>query len=435
LKDRIVTRIRENSGTPWSALRNLIKNAIASDFVRKVAETFATRIFLIGIGLVTGVLVARILGPEGRGLYAVAVTLATTGVQLGNLGLHASNTYFVAKDPTVLPSLVGNTVFVTAFFGITSVALWVVFTTWQGLAPVQGPLLALSLAWIPFGLAYLLFQNILLGINEVRSYNKIELVMQIASVALLALVVFFKIVRVELVFLTGLITILFSAVWTLSIIRKHLTEKPAVSIVLFKNNLRYGIKAYIAAFLAFLVLRADLLMVKYMLGAEQAGYYSIAVAMADMVYMLPVVIATILFPRLSSMNNITDKWNFSRRAIFSTSLIMALVSGSAALAAGPVIRILFGNAYDPAVPAFIWLMPGILFMGIQAVAVQFLNSEGFPPAIIAIWALAFLVNIGLNLFAIPAYGIKGASIVSSISYFFVFVSVIFIIRRVLHEDK
>jgi O-antigen/teichoic acid export membrane protein len=50
------------------------------------------------------------------------------------------------------------------------------------------------------------------------------------------------------------------------------------------------------------------------------------------------------------------------------------------------------------------------------VIVQFLNSIGFPKTVVIAWALCCGANIGLNLWAIPAYGIMGASVVSSICY-------------------
>jgi O-antigen/teichoic acid export membrane protein len=99
------------------AIGALYRRLINSDFVRKVAETFGTRILLIGIGLVTSVIVARILGPDGRGLYAVAATIGAIGVQFGNLGLHASNTYYVARDRSLLPALVGNPLLIGFVFG------------------------------------------------------------------------------------------------------------------------------------------------------------------------------------------------------------------------------------------------------------------------------------------------------------------------------
>ena len=57
-------------------LRKYIHLARGSDFFHKVLETYATQISLIGIGLATTVTVARALGPEGRGLYAVAMRWA-----------------------------------------------------------------------------------------------------------------------------------------------------------------------------------------------------------------------------------------------------------------------------------------------------------------------------------------------------------------------
>src|SRR5438552_2245317 len=54
-----------------------------SDFVRKVLETYSTQISLMCLGLITTVAVTRVLGPEGRGLYAVAMAIGVLGVQFG----------------------------------------------------------------------------------------------------------------------------------------------------------------------------------------------------------------------------------------------------------------------------------------------------------------------------------------------------------------
>src|SRR3972149_6606561 len=91
------------------------------------------------VRLVTSVLVARILGPEGRGLYAVAMAVGAIGVQFGNLGLHASNTYYVARERSLLPALIGNTLLVSFVVGGSgSVLAWIVFSLRPELAPVPG---------------------------------------------------------------------------------------------------------------------------------------------------------------------------------------------------------------------------------------------------------------------------------------------------------
>lgn len=416
MKSEISAFIATHGGI-WQASVALYRGVIASDFVRKVAETFATRILLIGIGLVTSVIVARILGPEGRGLYAVAAAIGAIGVQFGNLGLHASNTYSVAKDRELLPTLVGNSLLVSFVFGGSGAILaFIIFSLWPSIAPIQGLLLILGLAWIPFGLAYLLLQNLLLGIHEVRAYNKIELIMQVFTVSLIGLVIAFRAVRVETVFAAGLITLIVSFAWALWGLQTHNRRFLIPSITLFKDNIRYGLKAYLAAFFAFLVLRIDLLMVKYMLGAEQTGYYSIAVTMADMVYMLPVVIGTILFPKLSAMPNSQKKWKFTKKVTAGLGLVIAILAGVAALLAEPVVRLLYGQAFVPSVPAFVWLMPGIVLLSINVVYMNYFASIGMPLITVYSPGTAAILNITLNLKLIPQLGIVGASISSTLSY-------------------
>jgi len=77
----------------------------------------------------------------------------------------------------------------------------------------------------------------------------------------------------------------------------------------------------------------------------------------------------------------------------------------------------FGRNFLPAISPFVWLMPGTYFLGLETVDVlQLLNSEGFPPIIVVAWIVDTIVNVALNFWAIPRYGITGASIVSSVCY-------------------
>ncbi|OPX84852.1 MAG: colanic acid exporter [Pelotomaculum sp. PtaB.Bin104] len=430
MKKKIDTFVAIYGGSLGQIGLTFYRRVVASDFTLKVAETFATKILIIVIGLVTTVIVARVLGPEGRGLYSVATAIGAVGVQFGNLGLQTSNTYYVAKNRELLPELVGNTLIISFILGgLVSLLVWIFFEVNPNLSPLQGRILVLALAWIPFGLAYMLLQNLLIGIQEVRSYNLIELISKILSVCFMVLSIFLKYVSVEIIFSAGLIALIISSIWVLWRLQKYLDCFPFSSLSLFKDNIKFGIKAYLAALFAFLLLRLDLIMVKYMLGAEQAGYYSIATTMADMVFMLPVVVGTILFPKLSAMPANKEKWEYTKRVTRLAGPMIVFLTFIAALLAKPIVRLLFGEAFLPSVPAFIWLLPGITFLGIQVIIVQFLNSIGFPKVTVVIWGIATLLNVFLNLWAIPIYGICGASLVSSFSYFAVFIFIMLIVKN------
>jgi O-antigen/teichoic acid export membrane protein len=80
-------------------------------------------------------------------------------------------------------------------------------------------------------------------------------------------------------------------------------------------------------------------------------------------------------------------------------------------------------------------MPGSFLLGIETVMVQYLNSLGFPKIIAYFWLLVTALNIGVNFWAIPAYGIVGAAIVSTVSYSLVFILVLAVIYNDIRSER
>ena len=425
----------EHGGTAgvFHALYHIV---IRSDFVRKVAETFATRILLIGIGLATSVIVARILGPEGQGLYALAVVIGVIGVQFANLGLHASNTYYVARDRKLLPPLLGNTLVASFVFGgIGAVITLVIFSMWPKLSPIDGPLLTLALLWIPLGLAYMLLQNLLLGIQEVRSYNKIELANKVFAVSSICLLILVDAVTVETIYSVGLIVLIVSLFWILRQLKGHIHCSPMPSFALFKDSLRYGFKAYISAFAALMIQRMDLLMINYYLGNKQTGLYSIAVGLIDMLFLFPIVVGIIAFPKLCAMGEWHQRLKYTRKIVLVMVGIIIPLIITIFFSAEFIITTLYGSNYTASAGALAWFLPGLFVWSIEVMYRKLLISIDYPAAIAWSWIGAFCLNIGLNVVLIQRFGINGAAAASSLSYFAVAVVTILLLYRISRESK
>lgn len=406
-----------------AASAQLWRIAAGTELRRNVLETYGTRVLVILVTFATAVVIARELGPTGRGLYAVAATLGAIGAQFGNFGLHASNIYFVAKDRKHLPALIGNTLVVVVLSCLVAALSGILFVYWPSLSPVHGSLLLLALAFVPISLAYLLIQGLLLGVNEVRAYNNIESLGKILALVLICILVVFHGRSVELFFAATALSVMVTFLWALARLRRVSAVTPKVSWPVFRQSIGIGLRAYTIAFFGFLLLRIDLLMVKYMLGATEAGYYSISQVLAENTMMFPVVIGLLLFPKLSALKEREEKLQLANKAVLVTAALMLPAVVIAAFAAAPLISLAFGRSFLPAVAPFAWLMPGTYFLGIETVMVQLLNSEGFPPIIVVAWIVDTLINVALNFWAIPHYGIAGASIVSSACYFLMFVVV------------
>ncbi|MGA8764666.1 MAG: oligosaccharide flippase family protein [Candidatus Sulfotelmatobacter sp.] len=411
------------------AVTHLRDKLVRSTLFRQALGTYGTQLTVAAIGVVVSAIVTRILGPEGRGKYSVAMAVGMIGVQLGHLGLHATNSYFVARDRSVLPSLVANALISSFVIGGCAATLaGAVFWLWPRLAPIYGWLLVLSLAWIPVNLAYLLTVNLLMGLRQVAAYNRMELLNRILPILLVFCVIAVRMVSPESVLLAMLLGMFLAFLVALARLWRFLETRVSPSLQLFQQSFAMGWKAYLATLFAFLVIRIDLLLVRYILGTEQAGFYSIAGAMADYVLLLPSAVGAILFPRLAAMQNDTDKLNLTTRASWGIGAALLLLLGVLGIFVRPIVRLVFGKAFLPAASAILLLMPGVFSLGLEVVLVQYLNSLGFPVRVVVLWAVTTALNVVLNLWAIPAFGIAGASVVSSLSYFLALVGVVWIIQ-------
>jgi O-antigen/teichoic acid export membrane protein len=361
-------------------------------------------------------LVTRLLGPVGRGELAAANTVMAVGVQLGTLGLHSSNTYFVSREPGALRAILGNSVIATLTCGLASLAAYAFLRARPDLAPVTGTLLVLSFLAIPIGLAYLLAQNLLIATRRVHTYNVIDVVVRVLAVALVAATAPLGIVSPAAVFGLVLVTVAIGLAWAIP----HLVGRGgwpiAWSPARLRQGLRYGLLAYSGSLFSFLVLKSDILMVTYLRGAAETGYYAIAVGLADLLLMFPVVVGTLLFPRLSALATVRERWGMTRKALrvmvpaVLGALLLALLGGRL------LIRLAYGRAFDPSFTAVVWLLPGVGCMAVNMVFMNFLASCGMPLVAVYSPLVALLVNVALNLALIPHMGFAGAALASSVAY-------------------
>ncbi|MDP1799685.1 MAG: oligosaccharide flippase family protein, partial [Planctomycetaceae bacterium] len=151
--------------------------------------TAVTRMVSAVLFLGATVYLARLLGPEGQGQYAFAMTLAATITQFANLGLHAANTYLVAQEGGRLSALLANSVWIS--LGLGSIAGGVVFAVGQALGWVEGSslwLAGLGGSLVAARLFFSLGGSLLAGLGRVRALNFAELLNYGLTVVLLIIV-------------------------------------------------------------------------------------------------------------------------------------------------------------------------------------------------------------------------------------------------------
>jgi O-antigen/teichoic acid export membrane protein len=411
---------------PTTLGRSPRRRTLTVDVLLTLGSKFAVLVLNIG----TGVVVARALGTSGRGAVAVAFAFTLLLIQFGILGLHSANAYFAARDPAQISQILTNTVWaslgVSLLLAVVGLGIRELFPgSLRGLNSVE---VAVVLIGIPAVLATQLLQSLLLAEGRMVAYNGVELTMAIATVGGLALVLLVLSggVLAALLLYLGINT--GGALAFVFLLRHHLRGLGHFDPRLFDKMLRYGFRIYLAALLAYLVWRTNLLLVNSYLGSSTAGKFSIAVALGDTIHLLPTVVALNLFPRVARGDESGDTG-----AVFRS---LTLVYGLACLAIipilGPLIKFLYGAAFSGAVGLCYWLLPGIYAYGMVSVLSYHFAGRGFPLSALLVWLAGVAVNFGI---AVPILASHGSASFAALAISCAYVVILFLhMRMFAHES-
>ena len=178
----------------------------------------------------------------------------------------------------------------------------------------------------------------------------------------------------------------------------------------------YGARAYLATLLLYILWGIDIVTLHVMTDSARVGYYSIAVVLADAAFVIPLVVGGLLFARLSSMDAAFRRWQLARSASVAIAVLMAAVVIVSVLLVGPLVQWLYGAEFIPSATTYAWLAPGVAFLGVNTILINYFASVGMPRISLVGPVMGLLANLVLNIALIPRYGIAGAAIASTLSY-------------------
>jgi O-antigen/teichoic acid export membrane protein len=397
-------------------------------FSRDVAWTLATRLLMIVNSVAAGIIVAHWLGAEGLGKLAVINVAVTTIVQLGSFGLPSSNTYFISQDRAHFrAATINSLLFATVIGSVLALALSVVASfrpDWFGFVPPE--LIRIAAISIPFQLVTLIGLNILLAVGKIREFNLLDLVAQsFVLINALVVLIVFSLGLVSLVKLNTATSVLVSiviAVLLVSAGRSLLDSRWRADAALLRRMITYGLKFHISVLAGAIIFRADLLVVNLIRGPAEAGVYSVATQFSLLLMLLPGVIATLLFPRVTAEQ---DKYGETTWVVTKHTALIMLACCLAAVPFSFLLPLVYGQAFSEATGLLLILLPGVYLVGLESVLVQHFNALGLPRTIPVYWLVTLVVNLVLVFALVPQFGAYGAAIASTVSYALIFALVAF----------
>lgn len=391
-----------------------------SKFAANVTTTFGAQLLSLLLATLNAAIVARLLGTSGKGILALAVLVPNVLALFLSGGISVANVYYTGQKRFDLPTLSANA---TAFALMASVLgsaiaalLYATGLLAKLLPGVPLGLLALSMLGLPFSLLNSYFTSLLQGRQLISRINLVSLLQRASTVALSLLLV--AVLRWGL---TGAVLAVLVAnavsVAALAAMLHRLGARfwPRWNPLVMKTMLKFGLRGYVANVLQFFNYRLDLFLVNYFLGPSSTGIYTVAVAMAEMLWYLPNAVGFVIFPKAA--NTAAAAMNrFTPRVFRLTLALTAAGAAALALIGRPFIEIVYSSAFADAYGPMLALLPGVVLLGGGKVLTNEVAGRGYPQYNSIASGASLVATVALDLLLIPRLGVLGAAVASSVAY-------------------
>lgn len=404
------------------------------DFFTQVAVTFFAQIASLGLSLVTGVLTARFLGPEGKGLVALALLVPSVLAVLASAGLGPAAAYLVGSRRAPLATVSGSGAALALLAGATALASGAALV-WTGVLDVLVPgvpawLVLLAIATVPLTVIGEFQGAILQGLGRIATANLVRVAQGIwvllATVLLVALVRAGPAGAVSAVVAGACVYLLATS----ALVRREGGRiTPTWNVPAFRAMLSFGLRGHVGTVLQLLNYRFDVFIVNYFLGPVHVGLYTVAVALAELLWFLPNAAGFVIFPKASASPS--EKMNsFTPRVLKAVLALSAMSAALLAITGRMLIATLYAPAFLAAYEPMLLLLPGVVLLGGAKVVTNELAGRGYPHYNSMMAAAALTITLLGDVLLIPLYGLYGAAATSSIAYGSIFVASL-IFRRVV----
>ena len=391
---------------------------------------------LMPLEFIVGVLVARSLGPEGKGFLVILLSLTGTFNSLSNFGITYGVLYLYREDNFSIGQIIFSALFIVTI-PIVICAFAYFFFSDTILSLLIRPVVNnfnFNLIWIP--LLNIFFLR-LLSVGDVLLIkdNEMKLYIMKSLCTVLLRITFTYILALKMSL--GIPGVLFSQLFASSIgliipvswliNKKNIFEKFTFSLKATKNMFLIGFKQYGNVILSIISKRFEIFMIAGMLSIPDAGFFGVA---ASIYYLFISIPQATMWPLASKLSGSDDdrESQFKRVTRVQFTLMLFLICLITPFIPF-FIRFFYGEAFQPAVVPLLLLLPGIIACPLIISSNAYFASRGEPGRSFLPIIISTSVQVIVSLNLIPILGVSGGAIGITInSIFMALIQVIFIIR-------
>jgi O-antigen/teichoic acid export membrane protein len=377
----------------------------------QIAETSAARIYGLLIGLLSLFITARILGPEGQGILAATIAWVRMFASFGGLSLGqvVQHRFQVQKSESWLPCTLGTLLTLCVLFTLLTcaVAFLIYWSTggafFKGIPPAVlaiGGIMIPFLIWEEYGSSLLALEN------RLRTYNAAQFIGKTAGLAALVILIVWmdlKLIGAMLAHVSGQVILASIGLFALL---SMIPSRAFSSTFEAKALLAGSAKLHLNTIGSFLLAQSTILMLSHLATKEEVGWYALSYQTVCVLLIIPQSVTLVLYSRMAEAGP-NGIWPEQKKIMIRVLAFLAMLSLVAYFAA-PWLVLIAGDEFSPSVDLFRLLLPVLSGMSLaQLMTNQWIGRGLFLQTTILTLGTA-LLNLLLNYFLIPQFGVKGA---------------------------
>jgi O-antigen/teichoic acid export membrane protein len=386
-----------------------------SAYRRHALVSSLTGVAIYGSGLFTGPIIARTLGPSGRGDIAAVLAPGAVIPMLLAIGLPTAAAYFV--DTIDERELLATTMAFGFVVGTPiSIILWFLAPGYfENNSPVVLDWARVLIALMPMSVGMAAALEIRRRTAPGASWNlwrSIPFATNLVGIVLLA-------VSGQLTLGSALTVNSIGGLFTLGLLASPFLKSrswPRPSLATLRMMFPYAWRTATTGTAVSLTSRLDQVVLVTAVPPADLGRYAVAVTIVSVTNPLTSGFSVALFGHLRGESLPDRALQRYRRSVWLTLVVSAVVSLGLAVTARPLLQFAFGAEFASASSAVQLLLPGAVAFNVMGVMTTKLLSDGRPgEASLAALLGAVVTVLGLVVL-IPPFGINGAAAVTSIAF-------------------
>lgn len=414
-----------------------IREKIHSPGVRKHTKNlswmFFAKVASMVVTFVAVSYIAKNLGPKNYGELSYAISFVSLFSFLSSLGIEQVLYRDIIKYPEKRNTYLGSALVIKIV--ASTVTAFICIITAHIISPKDVSLLLITMLSLTFVCSSFSILGTEFQADAQSKYPSIFSVFVVIILNISKIIIIFN--DKGIIYLAGIILlepILYSFMYTY-LRRKYYGGLRTLrfNFNITRELVRDSFPLIFASAFFLIYARIDQVMIKNMMSAEYVGLYDAAVRMSEISYFIPNIIVAALFPAIINAKKINDTIYFKRiqKLFFTLFLISASIAIVTMLLSKYLTLIIFGTGFIETIPIlkiYVWSNIGA---ALNLLIQQILISENLTKNVTLTIFCGMLVNVVLNLYLIPQYGMAGAAYASLISYMIPFLS-LFLFTKTRH---